>query len=196
MLAGELVTHGLAHGVDVAPPQGRVRARKVDVLEDARELLPRRKGTHGARPVVVDHEHLARLDVALHLGFHQVQGHVSEATTHASSSRPSVSGRNPYGSRIAYSASGVSTSREYAPLTCASAWRSCSSSGPAGARASRCRMTSVSDVDWKIAPSRSMSLRRASAFVRLPLCAIEIGPRAVLAVIGWAFFRFDEPAVE
>jgi len=47
-----------------------------------------------------------------------------------------------------------------------------------------------------MAPSRSMSRRRTSALVRLPLCAIEIGPRAVLAVIGCAFFSFEEPAVE
>ena len=121
---------------------------------------------------------------------------VSEATIHASSSRASVRGRKPPGSRTAYIASGVRIRREYAPVTCASACGSCSSSGPAGARASRCRMTSVSEFDWKIAPSRSISLRSASAFVRLPLWAIAIGPRAVLAVIGCALRMFDEPAVE
>ena len=42
-------------------------------------------------------------------------------------------------------------------------------------------MTSVSEFDWKIAPSRSSSLRSASALVRLPLWAIAIGPRAVFA---------------
>ena len=54
----------------------------------------------------------------------------------------------------------------------------------------------MSLLDWKIAPSRSISLRRASAFVRLPLWATAIGPRAVVALIGWAFRTFDEPAVE
>ena len=57
-------------------------------------------------------------------------------------------------------------------------------------------MTSVSECDWKMAPSRSMSVRRVSAFVRLPLWAMAMGPRAVLAVIGWAFRAFDPPAVE
>ena len=57
-------------------------------------------------------------------------------------------------------------------------------------------MTSVSDVDWKMAPSCSISRRSASALVRLPLWAIAMGPRAVVAVIGWAFFRFELPAVE
>src|SRR3989442_5957048 len=41
-----------------------------------------------------------------------------------------------------------------------------------------------------------MSRRSVSALVRLPLWAIAIGPRAVLAVIGWAFLRLELPAVE
>jgi hypothetical protein len=57
-------------------------------------------------------------------------------------------------------------------------------------------MTSVSELDWKMAPSRSISRRRASAFVRLPLWAMAIGPRAVLAVMGWALRSREEPAVE
>src|SRR5437667_248864 len=36
-----------------------------------------------------------------------------------------------------------------------------------------------------------MSRRSVSALVRLPLWAIAIGPRAVLAVIGWAFLTFE-----
>ena len=81
-------------------------------------------------------------------------------------------------------------------MTCERAWAICASSGPAGARARRCRITSVSEFDWKIAPSRSISRRSVSAFVRLPLWAIAIGPRAVVAVIGCAFRRFELPAVE
>ena len=57
-------------------------------------------------------------------------------------------------------------------------------------------MTSVSELDWKIAPVRSISLRSVSALVRLPLWAMAIGPRANVAVIGWALRRFEEPAVE
>ena len=48
-------------------------------------------------------------------------------------------------------------------------------------------MTSVSELDWKIAPSFSSSLLSASALTRLPLWAMAIGPRAVLALMGWAF---------
>ncbi len=54
----------------------------------------------------------------------------------------------------------------------------------------------MSEFDWKIAPSRSMSRRSVSALVRLPLWAIATGPRAVLAVIGCAFLMFELPAVE
>ena len=72
----------------------------------------------------------------------------------------------------------------------------CSSSGAAGARARRWRITSVSEFDWKIAPSFSMSRWSVSALVRLPLWAIAIGPRAVVAVIGCAFLMFELPAVE
>ena len=43
---------------------------------------------------------------------------VSEHTTYASSSRPSASGRNPCGSRIAISRSLVSITSEKAPCTC------------------------------------------------------------------------------
>ena len=54
----------------------------------------------------------------------------------------------------------------------------------------------MSELDWKIAPSRSMSRRSASALVRFPLWAMAMGPRAVVAVMGWAFFRLELPAVE
>ena len=43
-------------------------------------------------------------------------------------------------------------------------------------RATRCRMTSVSLVDWKIDPSSSSSRRSSMALVRLPLCATAIWP--------------------
>ncbi len=57
-------------------------------------------------------------------------------------------------------------------------------------------MTSESDVDWKIAPRASSSLRSASALTRFPLWPSAIEPRENDALIGWAFRRVDEPAVE
>ncbi len=57
-------------------------------------------------------------------------------------------------------------------------------------------MTSVSDEDWKTAPSFSSSSRSASAFTRLPLWAMATGPCAVVPVIGWALRRLELPAVE
>ena len=60
----------------------------------------------------------------------------------------------------------------------------------------RWRITSVSDVDWKMAPSASSSARSASALTRLPLCPSAIGAREIEALMGWAFRSVEEPAVE
>ena len=42
----------------------------------------------------------------------------------------------------------------------------------------------MSEFDWKMAPSRSISCRSSSALVRLPLWAMAMGPRAVLGRDG------------
>ena len=60
----------------------------------------------------------------------------------------------------------------------------------------RCRMTSVSTVDWKIEPPASSVVRRCSALIRLPLCAIASEPWVYLASRGCAFLSTVEPAVE
>jgi hypothetical protein len=57
-------------------------------------------------------------------------------------------------------------------------------------------MTSVSEEDWKTAPSFSSSARRASALTRLPLCAMATGPCTVVPVMGCALRRLELPAVE
>ena len=57
-------------------------------------------------------------------------------------------------------------------------------------------MTSVSDVDWKIEPRASSRSRRASAFTRLPLCAMARAPCAHSTTNGWQFLRTVEPVVE
>ena len=70
------------------------------------------------------------------------------------------------------------------------------SRGWRSARAMRWRITSESDVDWKMAPRASSSLRSASALTRFPLWPSAIEPRENDALIGWAFRSVDEPAVE
>jgi hypothetical protein len=57
-------------------------------------------------------------------------------------------------------------------------------------------ITSVSEVDWNTAPSRSRLRRSSSALTRLPLCPMATGPMRGLALMGWALRRFDEPVVE
>src|SRR5882724_7286326 len=112
MLARELVAERLAYGVDVAAPQRGVRAREVDVLEHALQLLAGRKArTERGPPVSITRISPGSTSRSTFASMRS-SAQVSEATTHAASSRPSVRGRNPYGSRIAYIASGVSTSSE------------------------------------------------------------------------------------
>ena len=73
ILAGELVAERLAHRVHVPAPQHRVRPREVDVLEHALQPLGGAEGLERGEAALVDDQDLARLDVAHHLGFHQVE---------------------------------------------------------------------------------------------------------------------------
>ena len=57
-------------------------------------------------------------------------------------------------------------------------------------------MTSVSEVDWKIAPWRTSSSRSSLALTRLPLWPIPNGPCEQSTSIGWAFSMRLDPAVE
>jgi hypothetical protein len=65
----------LAHVVHVRGPKTAVGAGEVDVLEDARSVA-RRAGRRAARsaPLGVDHQHLARLDLAHELRGDEVEG--------------------------------------------------------------------------------------------------------------------------
>ncbi len=54
----------------------------------------------------------------------------------------------------------------------------------------------MSLVVWKIEPSRSSRRRISTAFVRLPLWTMPIGPIEVLTTIGCALARTLVPAVE
>ena len=101
---------------------------------------------------------------------------VSDASTQASPKRPSARGRKPRGSRIAISSAGVRNSIENAPSVSRNTSGIASRTETACDRATPCRITSVSEVAEKIAPSRS-SLRRSSrAKGRLPLWHTAIWP--------------------
>jgi hypothetical protein len=52
-------------------------------------------------------------------------------------------------------------------------------------RAIRWRITSLSEVDWKIAPVATSCSRRVRKLVRLPLWAMATPPASRSANIGW-----------
>ena len=76
------------------------------------------------------------------------------------------------------------------------AWAAASGRGRWPMRARRRSITSVSEVLWKVAPSRRSRSRRSLALVKLPLWAMAKTPWAVRAVRGWALMRRLEPVVE
>ena len=65
-----------------------------------------------------------------------------------------------------------------------------------GAPASIMVSTSLSELDEKPTPWRSMPERSSAALTRLPLCATAIGPYCVSIRKGWALLSADEPVVE
>jgi hypothetical protein len=106
------------------------------------------------------------------------------------------SGRNPCGSRSAYTASRVSTTSEYAPRTWPAAWISASSGSSVGASAIRWRKISVSSVVWKIEPDASSDWRTSRALTRLPLWASASGPPRYTTISGCVFSSVRLPVVE
>src|SRR5262249_45825082 len=63
-LAGELRAHGLAHRINRAAADNRIRAREIDVLEDAGARLPLRERPVGVHAIVVKHDDFTVLDIA------------------------------------------------------------------------------------------------------------------------------------
>ena len=63
-------------------------------------------------------------------------------------------------------------------------------------RAIRWRITSESEVDWKIAPAATNCSRSVRKFVRLPLWASAMPPASRSANIGWTLRMKDPPDVE
>ncbi len=110
--------------------------------------------------------------------------------------RPIASGLNPRGSRAARICVGVTITSENAPSTRRKESASASGSVFSRDRASKCTITSVSLVVWKMEPCASSRLRNTPAFTRLPLCASAIMPLFDCTMIGWAFNRAESPDVE
>ncbi len=106
---------------------------------------------------------------------------VSEATTYASPRRPSTSGRMPTGSRAAIIMSLVRATSDQAPSICRVASTKRSTMRRFFERESRCRMTSVSEVEGKMAPVLISSSRSVRALVRLPLWATAKPPVSMSA---------------
>ena len=72
-LAREFGAHGLAHVVDVAAADDRIRPREIDVFEDAGPRRHRRERLVRLRAVLVEHDDLAVLDVAHVFGADDVE---------------------------------------------------------------------------------------------------------------------------
>ncbi len=63
-------------------------------------------------------------------------------------------------------------------------------------RAIRWRITSESEVDWKITPWLTSWSRSVRKLVRLPLWASATPPASMSANIGWTLRMNDPPEVE
>src|SRR5919106_6404244 len=102
---------------------------------------------------------------------------VSEATACPPlGSKPTHSGRNPQGSRTAYTQSRVRITNEYAPTHFFIAVLIRSSQVAPPLRASIIVITSVSDDDENPIPCCISVLRSSAELTKLPLCANASGP--------------------
>ena len=82
VLFGEALAEELAHAMHAAPVDDRVGAREVDVLEDAEALPLVGERANAAEALRVDATTIsARLDLAHHLGFDEVEGGLPDAGT-------------------------------------------------------------------------------------------------------------------
>jgi len=129
---------------------------------------------------------------------------VSLASTQPRSSRPSTSGRTPYGSRAANSVCSSAKTSENAPRTRGSS-RTAASSRPmsAAVAASSSVIRSESVVEaarpfcMGLPASLAASSRSSAVFTRLPLWpSTRPLPVSVVRNVGWAFSQVVEPVVE
>ena len=107
--------------------------------------------------------------------------HVSDASTQASSRRPTTSGRIPSGSRKPARPRSESTTAANAPSMCDMVSATASARSADGCCAIRAAITSVSEVDSSRTRRSRRSARRAAVLVRLPLWPSAIAPLARVA---------------
>ena len=197
LLAGELGADALADLVDAAPFDGRVRPGEIDVLEDAEAALRRREGEQALDAVLGHDHHLAGLHVA-----HEARADdVERAGLGGEDGGPVEIRRGPAGARRAHRGSRSSSWSTGRPATrrlrpCCSASTMRSTSRLRLDVAIRWRITSVSEVDWKIEPRRWSWSCRVSALVRLPLWATAKPPPENSANSGWMLRSIEPPWVE
>ena len=102
----------------------------------------------------------------------------------------------PSGSRAPISFLLVSATNAYAPSSERSPSMKRSTKRGIFDRATMCSITSVSEVDCMIAPSRTSWRRMVRAFVRLPLWAIAKPPASSSENSGCTLRRIVSPVVE
>ena len=186
----------LAHVVDGAAVHDRVGPGEVDVLEDAGARRLAREGAQRLDALLRDHHHLAVLDVAHEAGADDVEGAglggqdraAVEFAQHQRADAERVAGADQL--LVGERDEGVGALELPERLDEAvddPAFRE---------RATRWRITSVSEVDWQMAPSRMRSRRSVRPLVRLPLWATAKPPPSSSANSGWTLRRMVSPVVE
>ncbi len=124
------------------------------------------------------------------------KAHVSDASTQASSSRPTTSGRMPSGSRNPARPRSLRTTAAKAPSIRPIASATASPRSSESCWTISAAITSVSDVDRIDTRRASSSSRSAAVLVRLPLCPSAIVRPPAWRTTGWAFCHTVEPVVE
>ena len=121
---------------------------------------------------------------------------VSDASTQASSTRPTTSGRMPSGSRNPATAVSERTTAANAPSICCIVSATAVPRSPDGWFAISAAITSVSEVECSRTRCSRSSSRRVVVLVRLPLWASAIVRPPACCTIGWALRQTVEPVVE
>ena len=114
---------------------------------------------------------------------------LSLESSQPSPSLPMQSGRKPSESRTPTISRSLRSTSENAPFTLHSAWIRLLSPCAAAGCAMRCRITSLSTVVLKMAPSSSSSSRRMWALTRLPLWPMAIWPARAVGQDGLRIFQ-------
>ena len=196
--AGQFDPDPLAHLVDRPAAHHRIGAAEIDVLEDAGAWGDLAERAMAADPPVLAHlDQFARLDLADEFGTDDIErDRLAGEDDRVTQSCPSPAAGCPAdrGRRSSAWGSCRSANRHLRPS--AAHRRNGRAGSGSGWWRSRWMMTSVSEVDWKIAPLLTRSRLRCIALEMLPLCAMAKPPRARSANSGWTLRRPEPPVVE